>query len=98
MITTFEHLMRLPVVTESGHKLGHMYDVELDGETHAVRKYLVKQGVINKEEYLVAPLQIKSITAEQITVEDSVYTTQSVAPNNGLAPGGMPDVANIDLN
>lgn len=93
MITTFEHLIRLPVVTESGHKLGHMYDVELDGETHAVRKYLVKQGVINKEEYLVAPLQIKSITAEQIIVEDGVLTNQSPAADSSIAPG-MPDVAN----
>ncbi len=71
MIINEQTLIRLPVFTESGDKLGHVIDIEIDVDDHQIRKYLVG-GMLQKNSYLVSATQVKSITKEKIIVVDSV--------------------------
>lgn len=71
MIINFKKLINLPVFTESGQKLGKVYDVELQTETHQVKKYLVGGSFLNATKYLIAPEQIRSIGADKIIVADA---------------------------
>jgi sporulation protein YlmC with PRC-barrel domain len=72
-------LIRLPVFTKSGDKLGHIIDIEIDLENHQVRKYFVG-ALFQKGTYLIGPSQILKITDEKIIVEDTVMKdpTQSI--------------------
>lgn len=71
MKITQQQLMRLPVVTELGIKLGTIHDMEIDVETHQIRKYVVGR-FLGREIYHVAPTQIKKITDQEVIVEDAV--------------------------
>lgn len=77
--------MRLPVVTELGLKLGTIHDVEIDTETHQVRKYIVSR-FLGRETYHVAPAQIKKITAQEIVVEDTVIKVTQPKIERSLRP------------
>lgn len=63
-------LLRLPVYTESGGKIGRVQEVVVNSDSHAVRHYQV--GKLTGERHLVAPSQVRSITAERMTVVDSL--------------------------
>ena len=69
MRITYAQLKQLPVKTVSGSILGKVKDLELDADSHQVLKYHVSEGFFAKS-LLIAPNQIKSITAQAITVED----------------------------
>lgn len=66
-----QKLIHLPVFTESGEKLGHVVDIEIDLEAHVIRKYIVGTR-FRKDTYLVTPAQILKIDDKQIVVEDTV--------------------------
>lgn len=72
MMINFGKLVRLFVYTESGIKLGRIYDFELDVESHGVARYLVKPGVFSAKNFLIQASQIKEITSERVVVYDSV--------------------------
>jgi sporulation protein YlmC with PRC-barrel domain len=72
MIITFKALTSLPVFTQSGIKLGHIQDIELDVDDHFIRCYIVEPKFFGKELYRIVPLQIKKITDEKIIVDDAV--------------------------
>ncbi len=74
MFIPWTQLSRLPVYTESGHKLGTIHDLEIDYELHSIHKYIVTHGItgLTKETFLVTPMQIISVSAEKIVVADSI--------------------------
>jgi sporulation protein YlmC with PRC-barrel domain len=89
MIINEQTLIRLPVFTRSGDKLGHVIDIEFDTENHAVRKYLVGAR-FQKEIYLVAPVQVIEIGEEKIVVEDGVTKDPVVADlKKQILPRGL---------
>ena len=71
MFINEQTLIRLPVVTKSGTKLGHVIDIEIDVDDHRIRKYFVSAR-FQKDTYLIAPSQILEITDEKIIVDDNV--------------------------
>ncbi|MFA6105770.1 MAG: PRC-barrel domain-containing protein [Patescibacteria group bacterium] len=76
MFINEQTLIRLPVVTKSGDKLGHIIDIEIDVDNHQIRKYFVSSR-FQKDTYLIAPSQILQITDEKIVVEDTVIKDPS---------------------
>lgn len=78
MFINEQTLIRLPVFTKAGEKLGHIIDIEIDIESHAVRKYLVGAR-FKKDIYLVTPSQIISISEEKIMVEDTILKDPEIA-------------------
>ncbi len=67
-------LLGLPVVTAIGKKLGKIISFDIDVESHAIIQYDVgpRNWPRALTHYLVAPEQVVSITAEQMTVKDGV--------------------------
>lgn len=72
MIVNLHKLLDLPVYTESGIKLGKIFDVELDIENHLVLRYLVRPNFISMQHFLIQVTQVKEVTDEKIIVDDSV--------------------------
>jgi len=72
MFINLKTLLHLPVYTESGVHLGRIHDLEVEFDTHHVRRYIVEPRFFSKEYYLINPIQIKEITEEKIIVEDNV--------------------------
>ena len=74
MYINLQILIRLPVFTETGAKIGHVRDLEIDVETHTIRHYIVEHGIIGKDHYWVAPSQIVSVSTEKVVVKDAILT------------------------
>ncbi len=73
MQINIKKLLLLPVFTESGTRLGKIGDVVFDIDHHTVWHYVVNSGgLMNKDMYLVRPIQVRSITLEKMIVEDNV--------------------------
>lgn len=72
MIISLRQLMRLPVYTESGTKLGHVSDLEIDVDTHNVMQYVVRPNAFSAKYYLIKNSQVKDITKDKIIVYDNV--------------------------
>lgn len=97
MVIPFGKLKHLPVVTESGTNLGHVCEIEINTDTHAVRAYLVgKPTLLSRHELLsIAPTQVISVTADRMMVADACVkeTAASIMPtaaNPHLATGTVP--------
>jgi|SRR3989339_1489981 len=72
MFVNYKKLKKLPVITESGQKLGFVYDMKIDIDSHIIQLYFVRLGILNKQTYLIKPAQILSITENNILVQDGV--------------------------
>lgn len=72
MLINLHKLLDLPVYTESGAKLGKIFDVELDIESHMVLRYLVRPNFISMHHFLIQVAQVKEITDEKMVVDDAV--------------------------
>ncbi len=91
MFINLKALISLPVFTESGARLGRVREVELDTVAHSVRKYIIASGLLGGTRYLVSPVQIKSVTAEKMVVDNTVTPvalgtvkkSKTVAPSFG---------------
>ena len=70
----FQKLLRLPVYTESGSKLGRVYDLDLDIDTHNVMRYVIKANILSAKKYLIQNFQIKSISDDKIIVYDTTIS------------------------
>lgn len=70
MIINLQKLLRLPVYTESGTKLGRIFDLELEVESHGVARYLVKPSFFSARNFLIQVSQIKEITSDRVVVFD----------------------------
>lgn len=75
------NLLGLPVVTESGQRLGAVRSFDVDVDAHAITNYYVKPGsivaMIGKGELVIHASQVVSITEKQITVRDNTVTSPS---------------------
>ena len=89
-------LIRLPVFTKAGEKLGHIIDIEIDVESHQVRKYFVGAR-FQKETYLIAPSQILEITEEKVIVEDNVMKDPAAAKKKPILPRSLDAVLPREL-
>jgi sporulation protein YlmC with PRC-barrel domain len=74
MIISAKGLINLPVFTLSGIKLGKVNDVQLDIDAQVIAHYVVASGSWKKKTFLIAPAQVRSITAERMTVNDALAT------------------------
>jgi sporulation protein YlmC with PRC-barrel domain len=87
-------LIKLPVFTESGEKIGHVKDLEIDIETHGIRHYIVEHGLIGKDHFWVSPVQVVSISSEKIVVKDAIVTDagfkEAKSRTNMVAVGDNP--------
>ena len=76
--------LRLPVRTESGQQLGHVVDIEIDPETHAVLAYHVKVNRLMPDlvstPLIIAPTQIVSLNEREMIVDDAASGQRSPAP------------------
>ena len=72
MFINFRQLARLPGYTESGAKLGRIYDFELDIDSQAVARYLVRPNFFSAKNFLIQASQVKEITSDKIVVFDNV--------------------------
>ena len=71
MVINFQKLLRLRVYTESGTKLGRVYDFELDVESHGIARYLVRPNFLSAKNFLIQSSQVKEITGDRIVVYDA---------------------------
>ncbi|MDD4476989.1 MAG: PRC-barrel domain-containing protein [Patescibacteria group bacterium] len=89
MFINVKKLMDLPVYTESGDKLGKIFDIKLDVNTHAVSEYSVRESFLNKQIYLIKTPQVKEITADKVVVEDAIIKEKEKSePVKDTAPVG----------
>jgi sporulation protein YlmC with PRC-barrel domain len=90
-------LRGIPVVTKSGEKLGKLAAYVIDAERHEVAQYVVSRSSllakILPDELLIAPVQVISLDAEMMVVEDGAVAERAEA--RGIAqrsaeasPGG----------
>lgn len=93
MYINLQSLIKLPVFTQMGDKIGHVKDLEIDVELHSIRHYIVEQGLIGKDHFWVAPSQVISITAEKIIVHDAILSDpafkETTADASKTAYGGV---------
>ncbi|HLC69726.1 MAG TPA: PRC-barrel domain-containing protein [Patescibacteria group bacterium] len=89
MQINIKKLLLLPVYTEGGTRLGKVGDVVLDIDNHSVWHYVVYSGgLMSKDTYLIRPVQVKSITADKMIVEENVTkepTKEKVIPTTNPA-------------
>lgn len=74
MLFNFAHLKNLSVFTESGLRLGHISEVEIDIDSQSIIRYLVESGrLISRWQLplLVHRSQVVSISKEKMVVEDA---------------------------
>lgn len=76
MFVNFRQLARLPVYTESGVKLGRIFDFELDIDSQAIARYLVRANIFSVKNFLIQVSQVKEITSDKIVVFDNVARTE----------------------
>lgn len=94
MRMAWDQLKNLPVSTLSGSALGHVAGFVFDPETHAIIQYEVRHGSpLARKILLLAASQVISITAERMTVEDSV-ASQAKAESQ-RAPAAEPTLTSL---
>ena len=79
MIINLNRLLRLPVYTESEIKLGRIFDMELDVESQAVARYLVRPNFLSAKYFLIAGAQVKEVKDDRVVVYDSAIKTETVS-------------------
>jgi len=72
MLVNYKNIIKLPVITQSGESLGSVVDINLNIENHVINDYVVEHGFLNREKYLIKPVQVVSIDEDKMVVEDSV--------------------------
>jgi len=93
MLINLYNLKHLPVITQSGVKLGKVYDINFDIETHCVKSYLVRHSVISQS-YLIKPVQVVNITNDSIIVEDGLVKEKVEKKSETMrVPKVVPEIA-----
>lgn len=76
MQLTAKQLKNLPVYTKSQEFVGKIKEIEIDSNTHSVRRYLVKSTQVVKilagEELLISPGQVVCLDEQKMIVEDAL--------------------------
>ncbi|MBP9748905.1 PRC-barrel domain-containing protein [Patescibacteria group bacterium] len=94
-------LQGLPVVTQSGQRLGKVLSFEVDIESHAIMSYAVgprnwsASFAVGRSaaQYLIAPAQVLSITSEVMTVQDGLIAER--AEETRAAAPALPTISPI---
>ena len=68
MIINLQKLLRLPVYTESGIKLGRIFDLEMDVDAQTVIRYFVRPNFLSPKYFLIAKSQVKEIQSDRVVV------------------------------
>lgn len=84
MIINLQKLLRLPVYTESGAKLGKIFDFEMDVDSQTVIRYFVRPILFSVKSFLIQNSQIKEIKDDKVVVYDSVVSDY-LAKTSGVA-------------
>ena len=76
------NLIGLPVVTESGERIGVVRSFDIDIDAHTINRYIVKSGGIvatfsGREDVLIHASQVVRITEKEMTVRDAVIAVSS---------------------
>ena len=90
MLIKYDHLTDLPVFTKSGVKLGKIFDLEIDIDSHAVFQYIVRTSFVSRTSYLIKPAQVLSIDEKRLVVDDGVMKEVKKEVQRGLSPGMQP--------
>jgi sporulation protein YlmC with PRC-barrel domain len=72
MFINVKAILGLPVITESGTKLGSLKDMEIDIDLHFVRVYQVSKSMFHKADYEIGPSEVVKISTDKIVVKDAV--------------------------
>ncbi len=75
MLVDYKIASVITVQTRSGQKLGRLYSLWINIDTHQIVKYVVRQKNyfgLKFKEFLIAPTQIVEINETNIIVEDNV--------------------------
>ncbi len=74
-------LSKLPVQTQSGQKLGHVVDYDIDEGTHRILRYHIKSSKLLQELFsgeLIVPVErVVSLTRDRMIIEDAVVKEQT---------------------
>lgn len=84
MLISTATLLGLPVVTESGVRLGTVKEVIFDVASQAVREYAVHQSFLKKitpSPLLISPNEVVRITDKQMVVKDLVIRAGMAVPD-----------------
>lgn len=83
MKATLEQLLRLPVETERGLKLGQVSSLILDIDAHTILHYVIRSSYLPRpfaNELLIAPSQVVGITKKKMVVVDSALPDGAAVP------------------
>lgn len=85
---TSKRLIGLQVFTESGIFVGKVFDLEINLESHAILRYIIKSrlGAIVAKELIITPAEIVSISAEKMIIKDG--TVRELAEARGAVFAG----------
>lgn len=91
---SLKDLLRLPVETTSGLRLGRVVDAEVDHESHLIVTYVVQPGRLTRP-LARTPLrinrsQVVTITKEKMVVDDSATTATSDLRSRGAIAKNAP--------
>jgi sporulation protein YlmC with PRC-barrel domain len=87
----FKSLKHLTVETLSGTLLGHIFDIEMEVESHLVTTYKVKASLLRGREYLISRTQVVKITGEKMIVDDAVVEDMAQALSQEKEGGINPE-------
>lgn len=89
MSFNFKQLKNLPVYTRSGDFLGKINEIEINTETQAISKYLIKSSQVTKRlagaGLMVSPSQVITIDDEKMVIEDSLIKEEKKLVNEPAA-------------
>lgn len=88
MRVSHTQLVKLSVVTQSGVELGRIDDIVYDIDQHQVLQYVVRSGMLKQHEYRIHRAQVVSVTAQVMTVEDTVERSKKELQNTESLPSG----------
>lgn len=86
-------LLGLPVVTESGTRLGKLAEIVLQTDTHTVATYVARARMFGGREFLIKPAQVKKILADRLVVEDAVLTSAISEQKTSIAIQRQPGLS-----
>lgn len=72
MVINLKNFLSLPVYTESGIKLGKVFDLEIDIENQSITQYFVRLNFFSIKYFLIQNTQVKEVKDDRLIVYDGV--------------------------
>lgn len=70
-----QQILRVPVETKSGYRLGVVASFEIDAEQQIIARYVVRPALVPRvlaRELIISAAQVVSLTNKKMVVEDGV--------------------------